>query len=234
MSLHRATEHGAFPAEEVAALDRLAPHLVRAWMLRRHFTHATAVAAGALLALDHFVMPVFLVDANLRLSTMNVAADALLRADGPLKVRGGHLHVMPPANDDALCCSVRDALTGGLPPIMHLDKTGHSRVTLFVAADRRAQLGNGGLALIIANDHASTHQIVTDMLVRQFGLTVAEARTAAALTEGYAPLAIGTKFGISIETVRTQLRQAMLKCDTRGLVQLTNRVMASLAALRRP
>jgi DNA-binding CsgD family transcriptional regulator len=117
---------------------------------------------------------------------------------------------------------------------MHLDKTGHSRVTLFVAADRRAQLGNGGLALIIANDHASTHQIVTDMLVRQFGLTVAEARTAAALTEGYAPLAIGTKFGISIETVRTQLRQAMLKCDTRGLVQLTNRVMASLAALRRP
>jgi DNA-binding CsgD family transcriptional regulator len=136
-------------------------------------------------------------------------------------------------HDDALHRAVAGALEGALPPILRLFGGGASYVAVMITSVRRRSQAGGGLALVFANDSVAIRPLTNGILSQQFGLTLAEARTAAALTEGLTPTEISARFGVSIETIRTQLKQAMVKCDARSQAQLVARIAASLAALQR-
>jgi DNA-binding CsgD family transcriptional regulator len=70
-----------------------------------------------------------------------------------------------------------------------------------------------------------------DDLVRVFGLTIAEARVALAVTAGMPPKRVAARLGVSLHTVRTQVQCAFQKIGVRRQIDLA-RVIQNLPSLR--
>jgi DNA-binding CsgD family transcriptional regulator len=233
LSLHRQLRYGDFPAEEVAALDRLASHLVRAATLRHRIAAAEARAKVAMLALDHFPLPVLLVDSTLRVHDLNAVAEVRVRAGGVLRVQAGAITVARLSGQAALQNAVKATLATGKPTTLTLHD-GPDAASLLVAADRRGvlrQAGMGQLAALFVDDHRIGPLPSAARLVIRFGLTPAEASVVAALVAGLDLAAIAQRHGTSVLTVRTQIKQALLKCGAHSQAQLVGRVLAGLGGL---
>lgn len=64
------------------------------------------------------------------------------------------------------------------------------------------------------------------LLVKRFGMTMAEAKVANAIAEGLSPREIAQRDALSVHTIRTQLKAAMAKTQSNRQVQLAAKVLA--------
>ena len=238
LSLHRSHRSGAFRPAETNFLERLAPHLIRALQLQRQIERAQALAGGLQLALDHFQTAVMLVDSSARLVHANAAADALLcRTEAPLRLAGGHLVTTLPTEAMqfqqfvALASNFHDASA----PIMSLTGSGQQAVSVMGAPLRRLRrlgLGDTPLAILFMAEPRQAGITDADRLVRQFGLSPAEAAVAVRVYAGLAIKDIAAARSVGRETVRSQLKSILNKMDLRTQSQLVGEVSRSLARLR--
>jgi len=207
--------------------------------------------AGLAMALDHFDLAVFLLDEEGRVLARDRRVDALLAEMGALRMEAGRLVVR--RRDDAavlraaILAAALAARSGQAipPPLLQLrNRSGMALQSILLlpgvaagaAHAERAPAPHdlpamGEAAVLAFVSFGSPTPLSLSLVMRDLGLTMAEARVAAELAAGQTPTSIAARFGIAEATVRVQLKHALAKSDTHSQAQLVGRVLHGLAQI---
>lgn len=224
----------AFGQAELDAIQMLSGHIQRAARLYVQFSQLRGKAELGSKALEQLAWPVWVVNRDGVVKMSNQLADSATPRL-PLTIYGGVLQA-PLSYRDTLRQAIRQAtqaerVANGLS-LPAGDEQGWQIVVLPLAPESVF----GGhwslpMALVVAQPLHAAAATPEQLLNRIYGLTAAESRLASLLADGLSPSEGADLLGVSISTVRTQLRRIYEKTGVRGLQGL-QRVLSSLAALR--
>ncbi|MFY7867223.1 helix-turn-helix transcriptional regulator [Roseateles sp.] len=224
--------------------DRLAlllPHLSRSLGVMLRLRQAETRAAASALALDSLSCGVALLDGQGRVVHTNRRIESICRAADGMRLEAGQLRL-----DDA---DSQRAWTGALHQT--LAETGsvghfsdHLRVTRSSGGaeayllqlsrlpenSRFGSLPAQARVIVFITDTEQGQTPTAQTLIRLYGLSTAEARTALALADGARLSDVASKLVLSVNTVKTQLKQiyAKMGCESRADFA---RLMLSLGAV---
>jgi DNA-binding CsgD family transcriptional regulator len=226
---------GPLPAQAIAFLERLMPHLRRAVRISiRNFVYSTQALVGHMLV-NKLRQPVILMSTSGEVMHSNEAAQELLRSTRLVQVQDGRLKLPRQQGEELLRrCeeleqSVKVASAEGQPVpsvttpsefrSLHItDEAGAEVVyAFFTVLTPQGAMGTFGLRpvvmLLFYHPH-SAPAIDSSLLYAVFGLTPAECRIATLLAEGLSLKQIAQAQGTQHETVRKQLRSIYQKTST--------------------
>lgn len=235
LSLQRFAGQGDFDRDSEEWAKRIFPHFLRAVKISLRLGSLKEKAAFGTSALSSLAWPVWIVEGNGKINFANEAASKLERNKGfliknqILSVTGDKQYQFKRALNNA---TSRDnpASIGGVT----VSWAGGSWLVLIVpVAAHSAYVApwQEPMALVIAQDPASAAAPPEDLFRSLFGLTKAETRLAVLLASGTLPRDCADVLGVSLPTVRTQLRSLYIKCGTKGLPDLI-RTLNSLTLLK--
>lgn len=208
IGIHRARRQGAFAEEQRQRLEALLPALRQMVIIRQRLTHAQGLVATSAAALDACGLTVLIVNAKGGLIHANQAGEDLLASGDAMRVRNGKLSGSDHRGDTALGQAL-DMVTG-LGTGQTVAMTGRSGRRYGLTLN--PILANGTRQVVIlVHGHS---QGDSDRAVRasvMFGLTVTEAKVASLIAEGRSAKDIAQIRGISVLTVRDQIKSIMQK-----------------------
>ena len=226
-----------FASDDVARLELLTPHLVRALQLRRLQARVDGLGSAAA-TFDQLEDAMIIVDAKSRVITTNVEADELLRLNDPLRVRlTGQLATSNSETTTMLHRHVSQA--SGLPipnglenePGQTLALTRRDGSSLVVSVKRIGGANNRLFpapersAIIIIRDPQRQPSAPPAELLRQlYGLSKTEAAIAINLSVGKAIEEIAAIQGIRISTLRWHLKAIFAKTGASRQAELVRLV----------
>jgi DNA-binding CsgD family transcriptional regulator len=219
-----------------ALLGQLAPHLRRAFTFYRRTPQAGAALHGGISVLDLLGIGVILVAGNRRICTCNKAAEAMVaKGDAVGEDSEGRLRFQS-ADATAALDRALDEIRLGVPrSLLHsrlLPREGGQplRIRFAQLAQSSAQVFfSGAAALVLIEDptvSASAERIESARAV--YGLTAAELRVARRLVEGLTPTEIAAVDGVSLLTVRSQLKSIFAKTDTRRQADVVRKLSSGV------
>lgn len=214
-SLFRRTRGTPFSEADLARMARVRPHLERAARMAFRLRIERDRASLARATSDALTSPVLVVGADLRILQFNAAAEVLLREGALLAVRHGKLSASNPADAAGLAKLVSLGLHAGADVWL----TGRHNSPCALSATPMV-LPSGLRATLVHIVRAAPAGEMPERLVRLFGMTRAEAEVAIAIGEGVSPAELATIRGVTIETIRAQLRAVFAKAEITGQVQL--------------
>jgi DNA-binding CsgD family transcriptional regulator/PAS domain-containing protein len=238
----RGQEH--FEAEHAELLRLIVPHLARAAEIRRKFQSAQLLAS----TFSHLPFGVIVVDGQMRIATVNAAAEAILRRpESGLRRKSGHLLAADAGSMVLLqslverACSMRDDVMPG---------TGGD---LLVRTKRRGVGADLGLSVgPLANrieqlPFAARHAAIfvreislelpagfSEQVRTFFDLTPKEAGLAASLASGMTLKEAAADAHIRINTARSYLDSIFLKTGTHQQSQLVALLRNAQPLIRQP
>lgn len=185
-----------------------------------------AAAAQAIGALNTVGIAAFLCDAAGRVRAMTPCAQGLLGEDGPLKLIEGRLQAR--AETPSLTAVIRrqamgqeDGATLLIPaetgPALVLD------ITPLIREDWAARLP---VRVLVTSRGRPGLTLPEPVLQASFGLTLAEAEVAVALARGETPPAIAARRQVTVQTIRTQIRNLYSKVGVGHRAALAARLAA--------
>lgn len=238
LGLLRANDRPPYTPEERVAAKGMVGHLQRSinlWQDAR-ILHRDAALGNELMA--QLELAVFALDRNLRVVFVNQAAEAMLRATACLKREHGRLAAVVAAENEALQAAIaRAAKTrqgeslalrpgSGAPPEVFLG------ITALPHEATRAAFGSAAI-LVTARRRGSGPLVTARQLQQAFRLSAAESAVAEALIGGKAPDEYAESAGVSLATVRTQLRAIYEKTSTRSQAEAVGTMLWVLSQGRR-
>lgn len=211
-------------AEQQALLTRISPHLVHAAQLA-NVVNGLELQLGArqLLQTQH-VTPLWLVNAEGRVVFCNDAAERRLKEPGfPLVQRNDRLRLALARSSEVLAAMLRGACgSKGAPRAGWCrlpEAAGGELLVTPVNAEARFNLYfQEPLALVALLDNQPRTQLLADL----FQLTPAECRVAELIVQGLSPEECAGRIGVSINTIRTQLRALFRKTGTERQAELVS------------
>jgi len=224
IGLHRGLGAAEFTKDDVAWLDPLVPHLARAMEVRRQIGAAVRRAALAEAALDASQDAILILDVEGEPHFANGAARALLASGRGVALRRGGVRFDSGPAQRRFVRAVAEACA----------RRGANGASLAAPRPRGAPLrvlvtplsADGATrALVTISDPDAFDPRLAGRLAAVYGLTEAAADVTAALARGRSPMEIAAARGVSLATVRTQVRQALERTDARSIADL-----AALAA----
>jgi PAS domain-containing protein len=249
LGFYRGEGTDPFGERDVQLLQALLPHIQRALELQRRLARDEHAVGLTRALLDTLPVGVCVVDAGLKLQFVNdIARDYLAsRGAGLSSMRSG-----PSAGSGVyLAASSREVATV-LRRLVAAATSGRSGGSMRVAspdgafaavlispisqsfADEVNAVGAGGapnaLALVVIRPLDKKLSPPAGMLCDFFGLSRAEAEVATALSGGASAEDVASQRGVSLVTVRSQIRSILAKSACENLRDL-ERTMATLAAL---
>lgn len=241
LGLHRDAASRPFGEEERRALSWLLPHLQRGLQMRNRLApSSSSLGAGAL---DLLSIGVIVVDRTMRILHSNANAEALLGDSQsglsstqfrPGSVTGTYrVFARHPDDDARLCRLVNAASRGGAGGGMQLRaprgalQADSAVLSVLVCPALRhlsssAQPNMGtsvlhGAATLFACYLLKPSIPPARLLIDIFGFTRAEADVAVALVGGVTAEDVSRARGVSLETVRSQIRSILRKTGSTGL-----------------
>ena len=222
VSLHRPFERGPFARAEVANLDALRPHLLRAASVAARLRLERAHAAAGLLQAIGTAAAVLGPKASVLATNALVEACPYLRA-----AAFSRLSLHRPADQRWLVETLQRIEAGGpLPPAAKLSlllaPAGHapnSVLHVVPLCGETRDLMVPAIALVVVTPLRPHRAPPRDLLVSLFGLTAAEARVAHALMNLSIDQVAATS-NLSRETVRSQLKAVLHKTGTKRQSEL--------------
>jgi DNA-binding CsgD family transcriptional regulator len=219
----RSRRVGLYRPEERAAFRSLIPHLKRALLLSRRLEAATAGRTLAFELLDRLPYGVVLLDGAGRVLHGNRAARSVLDAQDGLSVREGQLAAASSADTARLRRLVAAAarVTDGAGPSagdLVLERPSGRAPYVLAACPLRApaiDVAHQARVALFVTDPEGPAGSAELTLARVYRLTPAETRLAAVLAQGLCLSEAGARFGVSANTVRTQLKSLFAKTGTR-------------------
>ena len=229
LSVNRPKRYGHFSDADAKLLLALLPHLSRAQQIGQQLRSMQMVQELQGAALDQCTVPVLGLNVRGQVLYANAAAEALLHAGTVLRLHYGTLQASQPGEHQTLIQALhRASLLGqdvqgrpeehltfsrdGLPPLSGL---------LLPVTKRWPERG----FTLLLKDPAARRTPPPVLLQHLYGLTPAEARVAALLTDGLTLDEIGAHLGTATATVRNQLKQVFAKTGARRQGDLIRLIM---------
>jgi DNA-binding CsgD family transcriptional regulator len=226
IGLQRSADQLQFGEAELMAAQRFSGHLQRALRLQSHTQQLQAKAEMGARAIDALALAMFIVDDTAAILHLNSVAECLLHnSDSGLICRSGRLSAHHSLNKTQLMALISAASTGFPATGGAMFLRGQTKFQLFVmplpAASPFSKDWQKPLVLILvleAGMNPSSFQLMGQL----YGLTTAELRVASALLAGKTPEEYRLEAGVSMSTVRSQLKSLYRKTDTRRQSELVS------------
>ncbi len=237
LSVHRDARGRQFSADDKAYLTRLMPHVRNAIRIRNSLTGASLELHAAREFLERSTTALLVADRGGRLLIANAKGEDLIARSHALTVVAGRItatqisahhrlsHLIETAADTA---AGRGDSPGGL---LSLPAEHQPPLSVTVTPLRPRREGAGldePAALIIVRDPGERVDI-TYMLTELYGLTRSEALLANGLVNGLTVDEIALAHGVTLNTVRTQLKSVLTKTSTSRQTELVALILRSLA-----
>ncbi len=238
LGLHRPRDAVAFDHAERHRLDSLLPHLRNALFLAKRLDAAESIAALGFAALERIASGIAIVDrqrsvvfANAAMERLAAAGHILLRpeAGNALPGRRALLSLLRRADQARFIELVEWASRLGAGGAMRpggIEDEPRLLLLVMPLPQRMSPWGGGGRildpgrVLVILRDGAHPAALDGDTLKALYGLTDAEAAVARSLLGGRSAEAVAEDRGVSMPTIRTQIRQILEKTGARSLREL--------------
>jgi DNA-binding CsgD family transcriptional regulator len=225
----------AYTQDDVEKLRALCPHIRRVMTISELLERRTVERDNLAEVLDRLAVAVIMVDPKQRIVHTNAAADEVLTGGGPLTSAHGVLTSQNAENREALRQAVNAAdLDLKSMPLEGRDGQFMVATVLPLTSGLRqacAQPLTASAAVFVHHAPSVDEGLVTT-LSAAFRLTGAEARVMAALLEGLQIADIAERYGVTINTVRTQVQRLFDKTKTNRQPDLMRVVASSLPPLR--
>lgn len=220
----RRADQERFDRSELDSLEAVFPHLARAAQFSVRL--AMARAEGALYAFDQMACGGVLLGSRGRVLKVNASAARMMGRG--IDVAADRVVVTDAAANTALQAMVETALASDLlkrervRPTVVIDRRERGPLIAYAIPLRGGirDLFTPGRALLVLEEPEARRQVSGAALASSFGLTPAEVRLATALAEGKDLKAAAEERGVTIGTVRSQLKSLMAKTDTRRQAEL--------------
>lgn len=225
---------------QMLLLGLLAPHLRRAFKLRRTLIDAGSAAVAPQAVFDGWTHAAFVLDRDGRVRTMNQRADALVaRNDGVVLNRLGRLRSFDDrcsrALDEAIaaCRALPDGivrgdagLTGTMLPRERGGSPLHAMLWPVVSASEFGLPTARGQMLLVIADPDETPRGAAAWIAQRFGLSPAEERLANAVIAGVPLNDAAEQLGIQLSTARTRLKTIQTKTGCHRQLDLVRLAMS--------
>jgi DNA-binding CsgD family transcriptional regulator len=239
LGLHRGACRTPFGDDDIADLERILPHLVRAFQLRRRFVGLEARAQGLENMLDRLESGVVMLDAAGALSVANQAARLVFaRGDGIGLDKAGCLMIGPAGARGRLAGLMAGIARGEAGGVVGVPRVGGAAYALLVAPmpgagdDWFAAPLSAGHAIVLIHDPDRRPRDAAAILQQALGLTPGAARLVAALAADDDLKSFADAAGVTIHTARFHLRAALARTQTATqaeLVRLAVRLLRDFA-----
>jgi DNA-binding CsgD family transcriptional regulator len=182
-----------------------------------------------------------------RVLLANARARALLAERDGLRLEGEHLQI----DDRQAAPAVQAAIDAALGREAVIDSrdvapceacatlprpSGRAALTVLttplLTCDKLSQ-DERGLVLVFLHDPEETPPLRESDLAAMFGLTPAQAKLAALLAQGLSLEDVAARLGLTLNTVRTRVKQVFERTQTSRQADLVRRLVLSAAAFRR-
>jgi len=219
----RAVGQQPFGDAERFLAQRFCGHLQRALRLQRHTQNLQTKAELGARAIDALALSMLIVDGNGVILHLNAGAERLLnsRVSG-LTCKQGYLSASNPTYKNRLAVLIAEATA--YPAVGGAMFLGDQQarqvfVTPLPAASPFAQNWQIPLALVLVLEPGNNLSAL-QLQGALYNLSPAELRVAAALLAGKSPEEYASKAGVTMNTVRTQLKNLFQKTGTRRQSEL--------------
>ena len=234
VALHRPHNAARFDIPDKQSLTILMPHLTQAMRLYQRLfgAHRTGVIATA--ALDLMPTGVLAVGADRTLLYANAAAERLLSEGAGVNVHQRRLHCTDGAADRMLgqlvweTAGAATGRTSGAGEVLRASRTERQPLSLLVCPCKPGTLQLGfaqPVALVFVGDPEDREATPIEVLVRLYGLTCAEARLIRALLAGDSLQDYAERATLSLNTVKSQLKQVFVKTSTKRQAELMRQLL---------
>jgi DNA-binding CsgD family transcriptional regulator len=211
------TQAGDLSAEDLRLLNLVLPHFGRALQLSLRIGSLEDSARLTKYALDRLPIGVLVVDGGLKVTQLNEVAESAVAAQDGLRLSCGRLEAWQHEDTLAIAKALAGALTGGAgAAAVSVRRPGARPYVLLIAPlgpQSSAERGrSAGGAIVLVSDPARPSD--ARLLRELFGLTPREAQLVGALLDGMRLNEYADERGISINTVKSQLRAVFAKTNT--------------------
>ncbi|WP_420145781.1 helix-turn-helix transcriptional regulator [Sphingobium sp.] len=222
IGLHRGRAQKRFDERERATIQDCLNHIGRMFDIRRQLDRATHHGRSLEATLDLVEHAIFTLNAAGRLINGNAQAETMLQRQDALLLRHGQVRARDAQCDAALQTALRAAAA----------REATQAGALFVQRERGLPYmlsvsaiwtGSERQIVLIATDPGVHDASLASRLRSLHGLTRAEADIVAALCEGKALEDVSDERGVSLATVRTQMKAIYSKTDCRRQSELVAR-----------
>jgi len=238
-SMNRGPSQGSYSERELRFLQKLTPHLQRSMKLGLRVDAYKALQRAEFRTLDSLAVGVILLDRKARILFANTAARSFEGEHGPLSLRQAGLVHASARHSRRLNDLVQSALQGvpmGTISVPRAD--GGDSLTILAASvraqdvDRLADANLQGAAVVLfIIDPANKAGVPVTWLMDAYGLTLAEAKVALAVSSGLSVPETANQLHLSPNTIKTQLRNVFSKSGVNRQAELA-RLIASIGLLR--
>jgi DNA-binding CsgD family transcriptional regulator len=228
----RSKREGHISSVQREIFASLAPHIriaVRTQLALEG--HGVAVLTGAM---ETLAIPVFVCDRTGRVGSLTQAAETLVTTGRGLQLKAGSLQSSLPEETRALHDAIEAAVMWRVRPGPGVVRTvvvrGRDHNTAPIVLDvsplpsQPYQLTFAPRVLVVARGPRGEKARRAAVLQAAFALTSAEIQVTEYLVEGQSAEFIAAKRGVSVETVRTQIKAIMAKLGVNRQVELVVRL----------
>ncbi len=242
LGVHRSAHAGWYEKHELALLDRLNPHLQRAFQINAHLLQLADKVDISSDIMHRMCVGIILLDASGRPVFLNKQAETIVADGRGLTIARSGLQGPALADTKALRKLIHEATQslhkkGGTLSISSTSLLQPLSVLVIPVGNREKRFDLFGIdasqataALFISTSENQQH-FSLEVLSQLYGLSKAEARLAGALTNGLSLDEISEQFKVSKNTVRSQLKACFQKMGVNRQTELVKLILCGPAAL---
>jgi DNA-binding CsgD family transcriptional regulator len=220
--------------EDRLLCDQLAPHLGCAFRLYQRFGGVQHERLALAEVVNRLQVGVILVDRDRRFVVTNRCADGLVDLGDGFVSREGRLHARNPRDDAVMQKILDDAIVGGrsgshASNLMAVSRQSGKRAYPVVASSllnaRIGDVAEEAVASVVIGNPDAGHAFTPEVLQSLYELTPAESELLGMLADGKSLTDAADTRGVTLNTVRSQLKQVFAKTDTNRQAQLIRLVL---------
>jgi len=235
----RQAEHGRYSDSDFARLNELRQHMCRAGrLMAKHSAHREALTSLQT-GLDHLRFGILHLTQTGQVTWTNAAARKLLSANLGVRQVAEELRFTHARQRKEILQAIEDVCSDSPQGDSARLVTVGKRLEFCVCrpiAERDIQRdvvpAQGPSAVVFLTDQAERPVVSATLMKHAFGLTEAEASVVVSLCAGQSLTDIAHQRGVSVETVRNQLKMSFTKTGCRRQTELVATAMGYCADLR--